>query len=259
MAAAGVDLLGLRSVVEAVALRYELMVTREAKPRRSRTSPFGEHRVPSTVIPYPKQFITHQNGTGKTEYLWQILQEILHRTPALAPLLTASGPDATESNAPKPCDCPACAELTATASCLGSPDRLDSRLNFESWKTDPAGFAAPHVAALMNVPALEIAAVLDDWAGDIFDRAHRDTGECSYPVHLILPWILLLHRLLILSWRSGAAQASRVGLDRIRRRSRDLHPPGEVKSRPRCAGRAPRGPSAPRMSSSLVIRGGVVR
>ncbi|WIX89057.1 hypothetical protein [Amycolatopsis sp. DG1A-15b] len=157
------------------------------------------------------------------------------------------------------CDRSASAECTTASGCSNPAEEYGSRPSLADWEADPAWSPASHVVALVDAPALKISADLDKWAAEVVTGTHRPAGATvdeSF-FHLVSPWILLLQRLLILSWRTGAASASRSGLARIRRRSRELSPVGEVSMRPRCAGCAPRGPSAPRMSS-MVIRGGAL-
>lgn len=198
-------------------------------------------------------------GAGKTSTSLQLLSEFFFQHTTLSEWAGGLRPD--ERVAPKPCGCPACAEFTASARCGDSSDGLGDRLGFDTWKTDPASPVAAHVVALMDAPATTISTVLDEWNGAVSGREHRTvdgTGPHVPSFHLISPWILLVHRLLVLSWRTGAARASRTGLARIRRRSRDLGPASAGNTRPRCAGRAPRGPSTPRMSSPMAIRGGAL-
>ncbi|SEF33960.1 hypothetical protein SAMN05421837_107129 [Amycolatopsis pretoriensis] len=211
--------------------------------------------LPPSLLP-PGTVVQLSTGSGKTATALQIMSEFFRH--GFSEWLAANGLASPESSPQKPCDCPACAEFTATARCGRSSDEFGERLSFESWAAAPAALAAPHVTALMDAPAMAIAAVLDEWTDAVFDRAHQTAEGTAARVtafHLVSPWILLVHRLLVLSWRTGAVCASLRGLARIRRRSRDLCPANADGTRPRCAGRAPRGPSAPRMSS-MVIRGG---
>lgn len=261
MTATGAELLGLRSVEEITRLLGSRRTHRAKLPRDgidSLREYWPDLAIPSLAA--QRRIIFNPAGSGKTMAFLDVLSTLCSRPEIFAQLFAVRSPAAHGSTAQSSCDCPACAAFGATARCAASPDRFGSRLSFKTWKTDPAGFVAPHVMALMDAPAMAVAEVLDEWADTVYGRAHRVTDHATARMasfHLISPWILLLDRLLILSWRTGTAHTSRIGLARVKRRSRDFSMVGEVKRRPRCGGRAPRGPSALRMSHLVVIRGGV--
>jgi hypothetical protein len=68
--------------------------------------------------------------------------------------------------------------------------------------------------------------------------------------------LLFLEREVLLRWRNRAACAREHGLSRLRRRSHRSSASVDVGSRPRCAGRAPRGPDMPGIPQSSITLGG---
>ncbi|SEC23723.1 hypothetical protein SAMN04489727_3053 [Amycolatopsis tolypomycina] len=215
------------------------------------------------ALDFSSSFLTlpSPTGAGKSVAAMAVIMDGFSRWSPVEDALTAFLHEYAIGSNERSCDCPACAEFTPRTDCADSPDRFGQRLSVADWSAAPLSSPAAHVVALMDLAALGIAAVLDEWTVDVSERSHRSGGDIvvhESSFHLVSPWILLLRRVLILAWRAGAGPASRIGLARVKRRSQELHRRGDVRKRPRCAGRAPRGPSPSRMSTSMVIRGGAM-